>query len=123
MQPNHRPFQFRGWIIVSRVWTWLFSAGRASGVVIFPFIFLMENRLLERPAFVNHERIHIAQMLETGVVLFYLIYLAEFCWHYARQRDFDKAYRRISFEREAYEREGDLTYLDHRPFWAFWAYR
>jgi hypothetical protein len=34
-------------------------------------------------------------------------------------RNVNKAYKTISFEKEAYDNEGDLEYLKSRPFWNF----
>ncbi len=66
----------------------------------------------------NHELIHTAQMKELAYVFFYIFYIAEWivrlfmCKFNAR-----KAYRNISFEREAYDNEIKLAYLrDRRAF-------
>lgn len=66
----------------------------------------------------NHERIHTAQMRELWVLPFYLIYVAE--WVAGLFRDPRTAYRRISFEREAYAHECELGYLDTRRRFAQW---
>lgn len=67
----------------------------------------------------NHERIHIRQQLETLIIPFYIWYGLEFLYHYARLKNKDKAYRQISFEREAFKHESDLNYLKKRTFWGF----
>ena len=72
--------------------------------------------------FLNHERIHLRQQLELLVVPFYLWYLLEYVYHYLRLRDPKRAYRAISFEREAYANEKDLRYLHRRSFWGFLSY-
>ena len=59
----------------------------------------------------NHERIHTRQMLELLIIGFYLWYVAEWL---VRLTQKGNAYRRISFEREAYAHEHDLGYLAHR---------
>lgn len=69
---------------------------------------------------VNHERIHTRQMLELLVVPFYLLYVAEWLVRIAGCRNIFRAYRSISFEREAYDNEACLHYLEHRPHFA-WA--
>lgn len=65
----------------------------------------------------NHEAIHTAQMREMLYVMFYLAYIVEWLWHLAACRDTKEAYLRISFEREAYARQSDPDYINHRkPF-------
>ena len=60
---------------------------------------------------------HTAQMRETGYVGFYLLYLAEWLWRWARLKDATAAYRAIRFEREAYGHQDELDYLAYRrPF-------
>lgn len=62
----------------------------------------------------NHEAIHTAQMREMLYVVFYLAYLAEWLWHLISCRDAKVAYRRISFEREAYAHQSEPCYLNNR---------
>ena len=59
---------------------------------------------------IRHERIHTAQMLEMLVLPFYLWYVIEWVVRLLCRERF--AYWNISFEREAYDNEDDLTYLD-----------
>jgi len=68
---------------------------------------------------INHERIHHRQQLEMLLLFFYLWYGAEFLVRYLKCRNRNKAYMNISFEREAYTHEYDLSYLDNRRFWNF----
>ncbi len=74
------------------------------------------------PVLLNHERIHTLQQLEMLLVGFYLWYVVEWLYYCCKLRNSAKAYRAISFEREAYQHESDLTYLQHRP-WFAWARR
>lgn len=62
----------------------------------------------------NHEAIHTAQMREMLYVIFYLTYLAEWLWHLFSCRKAREAYRRISFEREAYANQSDSEYPINR---------
>ncbi|MGO1521033.1 MAG: hypothetical protein ACTHZ1_08400 [Sphingobacterium sp.] len=112
----------RGKIIVSVFWTRFFSLGKARAITLFPFIFLKRQQDRLEPALINHERIHIRQALELLVIPFYFCYLIEFCFRFIQCRDFQTAYRTISFEREAYAKEQDLSYLDHRGLWSFYRY-
>lgn len=68
----------------------------------------------------NHEKIHTAQMQELGYILFYALYLIEWLIRLAGKGN---AYRNISFEREAYDNQGNLNYLSTRKRWAMWKKR
>lgn len=111
-----------GKVIVNSFLTHFFSAGRASAVTIFPFVFVKTRKLREDVVLINHEQIHIKQALELLVLPFYLLYLLEFLVQLVRCRDFHRAYRSISFEREAYYHETDLDYRKNRKLWSFTKY-
>lgn len=64
---------------------------------------------------INHERIHFAQQRELWYLPFFLLYVCEFLVRLVLKRfNWDKAYRSISFEREAYAQERNYTYLQRR---------
>lgn len=65
----------------------------------------------------NHEAIHTAQMKELGYVFFYILYVLEWLYRLFKSGN---AYRNISFEREAYDNENDLSYLLQRKHYAQW---
>lgn len=71
---------------------------------------------------VNHERIHTAQMRELLFIPFYLIYGLEWLFRMLQYRDFHRAYRNISFEREAYKNGNNLEYLSNRPIFSWMTY-
>ncbi len=91
---------------------WKFTA-----ITLFGLVFTADRRYVDRYVR-NHELIHCQQQLEWLYVPFYLLYLGEWLWHLIRLRDCDKAYRAISFEREAYAHERDLDYPDMRRHYA-----
>ena len=93
-----------------------------TGLAVFPFIFLKTNKLKADKTLINHERIHLRQQLELLVIPFFGIYIVEFVIRLLYIRNWRKAYRAISFEKEAYANEADLDYLKSRPFWRFTAY-
>lgn len=68
----------------------------------------------------NHEKIHSSQIFELLVIFFYLWYVIEWIVRFFQYGS--KAYRNISFEREAYDNEGDLAYLYHRKPYQFLKY-
>lgn len=70
---------------------------------------------------INHEEIHTRQMKELGYIFFYIIYLIEWIGRLFQYRFNSKeAYRNISFEKEAYYHEYDLSYLKSRKPYAMW---
>ena len=88
-------------------------------ITIFPFIFLLHKGDRENRVLVQHEKIHIRQQLELLVLFFYVWYFVEFLIRYVQYKNWNRAYRNISLEREAYANEKDLYYLKKRPFWSF----
>lgn len=62
----------------------------------------------------RHETIHTAQMKEMLYLFFYPAYILEWLFHLFQCRDSREAYRRISFEREAYAHQEDMDYLKKR---------
>lgn len=111
-----------GIVIVSDYWTRVLSAGRAEAITLFPFVFLKNASAKSNGILLNHEAIHIRQAMEMLVVPFYLLYLTEFLWHFLNLRSVGEAYRQISFEKEAYRNEKNLSYLRGRKFWNFLRY-
>lgn len=67
----------------------------------------------------NHEKIHTAQMREMLYVFFYLWYVVEWV---VRLFGKGNAYRNISFEREAYDNQSYILYLDERRRYAWLEY-
>jgi hypothetical protein len=84
------------------------------GLCLWPFIILRHQALKQDQALINHERIHLRQQAELFLVFFYLLYLLEWVLKSLYYLDFYKAYRNISFEREAYLHENNLHYLRER---------
>ncbi|WP_299104954.1 hypothetical protein [uncultured Winogradskyella sp.] len=92
------------------------------GITIFPFMILKSKVLKGRSVLINHERIHLRQQIELLIIPFLLIYILEFLIRLVKYRNWNLAYRNISFEREAYINEKDLDYLKSRPFFNFLNY-
>lgn len=91
-----------------------------DGMALFPFILVKEPN--PGPILLNHERIHLRQQAELGVVLFYVWYILEYLIRRLQYGQHYKAYRNISFEREAFANEENLSYLKSRRWWTFWKY-
>lgn len=92
------------------------------GITIFPFIILLNDYCCRDLVLINHERIHLKQQLELLVILFYVWYGVEFLIKLIIYRNRDLAYHNISFEREAYDNDTNLLYIQKRPNWAFLKY-
>lgn len=92
------------------------------GLTLYPFVFLKYQVDKNNLVFVNHERIHLRQQIEMLILPFYIWYLLEFLFFLLKYNNKNRAYKSISFEREAYSNEFDLSYLSRRRFFAFWKY-
>ena len=82
----------------------------------------MSKKYKGKKILLNHEKIHLKQQVELLIIFFYLWYGIEFTVRFFQYKNWDKAYRNISFEREAYENEKDFEYLKKRKIWGFWKY-
>lgn len=69
---------------------------------------------------VNHELIHTAQMRELLWLPFYIIYGIEWLFRLIATGSASKAYRSVSFEREAYDNDRDPGYLSRRRHFSQW---
>ena len=68
---------------------------------------------------IRHESIHFEQEKELGFVGFYLLYVMEFLIRLIVLRNWRKAYRSISFEREAYANQDAWFYLGVRKHYSW----
>lgn len=93
-----------------------------AGLTVYPFIIVRSKYYLENTITINHEKIHIRQQIELLVLPFYFLYFINLFINIIRYRNFQKAYRNIVFEREAYTNEKNLDYLKSRSLWGFMKY-
>jgi hypothetical protein len=93
---------------------------KINGITLWPFIIVKARK--PSKVLINHEMIHIRQQIEFLIVFFYIFYLSEWLFHLICTFNFWKAYRRISFEREAYKNEHDLAYLKNRKWYSSFKY-
>lgn len=63
---------------------------------------------------INHEGIHTAQMREMLYIFFYVWYGLEWLFRLVQYRNRKTAYYNISFEREAYANDRNLSYRKER---------
>ena len=105
-------------IVISR----LIFGREFVALAFWPFIILREGHLKTNKVLLNHEKIHLRQQAELLVLPFYLIYLSEWLIRCLIYWDRKKAYRNISFEREAFYNEENLQYLPSRNSFSFIKY-
>ena len=86
-----------------------------KAINLFGVLFVRGNAPVDEKT-IRHESIHTAQMQEMLYIFFYLWYVVEWVVRLFMKGN---AYRSISFEREAYENEGDLDYLSDRTWFAW----
>ena len=92
------------------------------GITLFPFIILRKENLKQDQILINHEKIHLRQQLELLVLLFYIIYGFEWVIKFFIYKNDYLTYKNLSFEREAYQNENNLSYLKTRKTWDFIKY-
>jgi hypothetical protein len=93
-----------------------------GAITVFPFVFFRSKNHAADKISVNHEKIHLRQQAELLVLPFFLWYLLEFLIRLVTYGNWQKAYRNIGFEREAYGNENDLAYLKKRQWCKFLQY-
>ena len=114
---------------------------RFAAVSAYPFIFiryknknvfvnyLMQKGYKEADAIkqydrlITHELIHHEQQKELLLIFFPLFYYSEFFYNLLKYRNFYRAYRNISFEREVYEGSKVYNYLKIREKFSWINYR
>lgn len=95
---------------------------KINGIALFPFILLKNPADKTNQRLLNHEKIHLRQQAELLVFFFYIWYVVEYYYWFFKFKNSYQAYRRISFEREAYDNESDLDYLKKRKCYGFFKY-
>lgn len=85
---------------------------------LFTFLFVRKGCYMSAVDY-NHEAIHTAQMKEMLFIGFYLWYFIEWV---IRLFGKGNAYKNLCFEKEAYDNDDNLTYLDTRKPYAWLDY-
>lgn len=96
-----------------------FPFGTYTAINIFGILFTKLDKVSDTT--LNHEKIHTAQMKELLYLGFYLWYIVEYLLLRVKNSQ-SEAYRKISFEQEAYENEKNLEYLKSRNSFAWLNY-
>ena len=101
-------------LIVNKKLVKLITLDFASAITLWPFILLRSRSSLNDAVLLNHERIHLRQQAEMLLIFFYVLYLIEYVMGRLKGKAHYQSYREISFEREAFNHESDLEYLNKR---------
>lgn len=91
-------------------------------MALYPFVLVKKIEFKNDLVMMNHERIHLQQQKELLLAGFYIWYLLNYFLNILKYRNHDKAYRNIIFEKEAFNCEKDLNYLQRRKIFSFWKY-
>ena len=83
-----------------------------NAIAIFPFIFV-RNGVKITDRLINHEKIHFAQQKELLIVFFYILYAVFYLFY---------GYRNMPFEKEAYNNDDNLNYLNNRKLFSWFKY-
>lgn len=105
------------------IYTKNFPPGTFHGINLCGVIFAQRRWGKMSSTELNHELIHTMQQLEMLFVFFYLWYGIEYLFRLAQYHgDSMKAYRNISFEREAYGNERNMSYKRQRKLFSWTKY-
>lgn len=74
-----------------------------DAIVLFPFIFFRSKDPDE--VLISHELVHVDQIRREGMPQFYCKYLLEYFLMRLKKVPHNQAYRSISYEKEAYEKQ------------------
>jgi len=88
--------------------SWFFPV---AAITLYPFVFVRGEG---SEKMINHEKIHLAQQKELWIVGFYILYLLDWALNLAKGMTKKEAYRNIIFEKEAYDNDDNLAYLQTR---------
>lgn len=93
---------------------------RFAAINICGILFVRKKQTSE--TLLQHEEIHTKQMQELLYLFFYLAYLFEWLCRFlfTKDRFSHRAYRNISFEKEAYAHQAEQGYLEKRKHFAQW---
>lgn len=91
----------------------------ANAMALFPFMIFKDAAQKDNTLLINHEKIHFKQQLELLILPFYILYLLNYLVNLVRFRNHSKAYFQISFEKEAYANDHNLSYLKERKLYSW----
>lgn len=96
------------------------TGDKVIGITLAPFGIYLKKEYLNDEKTIRHETIHWKQQMEMLIIFFYGWYLIE--WIIRMFMNFGQAYRNISFEREAYDNDDNVNYLEKRKIFSWVKY-
>ena len=93
-----------------------------SAINLFGIVVARKECLPLSKRILNHEAIHSRQIKELLFLGFYIWYVIEWLVRMLYLKNSKKAYKAISFEREAFENDLDTNYLNNRKRFLFLNY-
>jgi hypothetical protein len=90
-----------------------------DAIALWPFVLFKHDKSNVQIHTIRHEKIHIVQQVETGIIFFYAIYFSNYLINLIIYKNHWKAYKNICFEREAYANETNRHYFKFRKIWNF----
>lgn len=78
---------------------------KAEAITFDNHIFYLRSKESVASRWKIHERVHVEQYRKFGVFLFLTLYMLQYLYNRLKGLNHFEAYRNISFEREAYEKE------------------
>ena len=76
------------------------------GTVFYPYVLISTSRVeAKKKRILHHEWIHIQQIRREGFLNFYCKYISEWLFNFIKYGNMSKAYKNISYEKEAYANE------------------
>ncbi|MGV8964472.1 MAG: hypothetical protein ACOH2V_13975 [Candidatus Saccharimonadaceae bacterium] len=93
-----------------------------TAINLFGIVFARKDCLPLSRRIINHETIHSHQIKDLWFVGFYIWYVCEWFVRLLYYRNLNKAYKSICFEKEAYDNDADIYYLESRKQFAFLNY-
>lgn len=87
---------------------WIPRLAGVQAIVLYPYVLFSATKEKVSPLLLKHEMVHVRQVRREGWIRFYAAYLREYFALRLRGKSRDEAYRKISFEREAYASAGQI---------------
>lgn len=101
---------------------WLLEVSNIRAITLWIFVLFKDKKDFNDEVLITHERIHIRQQTEMLIVFFIIWYFTEYLIRLFMYKNSNKAYRNISFEREAYANESNPNYFKDRKLWQWTKY-
>jgi hypothetical protein len=90
---------------------WIPKKLKVNGIAMFGYALFADKKEDVGLVLINHERIHVDQMKRDGYIMFYVRYFYEYFKYRRMGHDHYNAYRRISYEQEAWLNQKNLYYV------------